>query len=139
MKIETVKDAKNYVFAGNSIFTLKSLRTGKHFTFKFKKRQSSSYLFYVMVLSGSTYEYIGSIVNGIFRVTPTVKNDLRTKTHLEQETIKWFLRQLSSKKELNENLEIWHDGKCGRCRRTLTHPDSISSGLGPECVKYVCK
>ena len=27
-------------------------------------------------------------------------------------------------------IEIWHEGKCGKCGRTLTVPDSIINGLG---------
>jgi hypothetical protein len=26
------------------------------------------------------------------------------------------------------------EGKCIRCNRTLTHPDSIETGIGPECA-----
>ena len=29
--------------------------------------------------------------------------------------------------------EFWHEGRCGRCGRTLTVPESIASGVGPEC------
>ena len=32
------------------------------------------------------------------------------------------------------NTEIWHAGKCGRCGRKLTVPQSIEIGLGPECA-----
>lgn len=34
-------------------------------------------------------------------------------------------------------VEIWHEGKCGRCGRQLTVPESIESGFGPECVKMI--
>jgi len=30
-------------------------------------------------------------------------------------------------------LEIWHEGRCGRCNRKLTVPASIALGIGPEC------
>lgn len=32
-------------------------------------------------------------------------------------------------------VEVWHDGKCGRCRRDLTVPESVARGLGPECAE----
>jgi hypothetical protein len=35
---------------------------------------------------------------------------------------------------LGATLEFWHEGRCGRCGRRLTVPDSIASGYGPECV-----
>jgi hypothetical protein len=31
-------------------------------------------------------------------------------------------------------LEIWHEGRCGRCARRLTVPESIAQGFGPECI-----
>jgi len=33
---------------------------------------------------------------------------------------------------------VFHEGACGRCGRTLTVPESIASGFGPECIRYVC-
>jgi len=29
---------------------------------------------------------------------------------------------------------ILREGRCIRCNRKLTHPDSILSGIGPECA-----
>lgn len=29
---------------------------------------------------------------------------------------------------------LWHEGRCGRCGRTLTVPASIASGFGPDCA-----
>lgn len=31
-------------------------------------------------------------------------------------------------------LQVWHEGRCGRCGRKLTVPSSIETGLGPECA-----
>jgi hypothetical protein len=30
--------------------------------------------------------------------------------------------------------EVYHEGRCGRCNRKLTVPESIETGLGPECA-----
>lgn len=48
----------------------------------------------------------------------------------------WATR-LSTGRELPEQVEVWHEGRCGRCGRRLTVPESISTGFGPECVKKV--
>ena len=38
-------------------------------------------------------------------------------------------------KTLNTSIEIFHDGRCGRCGRQLTDPTSVETGLGPYCRK----
>jgi hypothetical protein len=32
---------------------------------------------------------------------------------------------------------VWHEGRCGRCGRKLTVPESIESGFGPECASIL--
>lgn len=42
-----------------------------------------------------------------------------------------------------KNIEVWQErgfsylleGRCRRCNRRLTNPESISTGIGPECSK----
>jgi hypothetical protein len=41
-----------------------------------------------------------------------------------------FCRQLAK-------VEIWHEGRCGRCARRLTVPASIVIGIGPECAEIM--
>src|SRR5882672_9405186 len=61
-----------------------------------------------------------------------------------------FTYKIQKPKEINKNspvsffvklingpdnhIEIWHSGSCGRCGRTLTVPESVLSGFGPECI-----
>ena len=37
--------------------------------------------------------------------------------------------------ELPDNLEIWHEGHCGKCGRLLHDPISVSVGFGPSAPK----
>ena len=32
-------------------------------------------------------------------------------------------------------LEVWHEGRCGRCGRKLTTPQSVETGFGPVCAQ----
>lgn len=32
-------------------------------------------------------------------------------------------------------VELWHEGRCGRCAHRLTVPESIDNGLGPICAE----
>jgi hypothetical protein len=35
-----------------------------------------------------------------------------------------------------KNVSFQHMGKCCSCGMTLTHPQSIGSGFGPDCLKH---
>ena len=46
----------------------------------------------------------------------------------------FFTRQVLDRGVLPEALRVLHHGRCGRCGRKLTTPESIRLGLGPVCV-----
>ena len=41
--------------------------------------------------------------------------------------------------DVPDNLRVYHEGKCCRCGRTLTTPESIKKGIGPECEAIRCE
>lgn len=45
-----------------------------------------------------------------------------------------FERLQAGDPTLASKCDIRHEGKCGRCGRALTRPESIDTGLGPECA-----
>lgn len=46
----------------------------------------------------------------------------------------WMLDALTCQRDvLGSSLEVWHEGRCAKCGRKLTVPESIASGFGPEC------
>ena len=65
-----------------------------------------------------------------------------TTSPLKEDDVKargfaWFWRSLNSGRDFPAGFEFWHEGRCARCSRRLTVPESISSGFGPECIKLV--
>lgn len=146
-KFSSLADVKAFVFAGNATLTLKSLKTGEHITFKVNapvnkdtgKREYNSNFHFVSVLTGSdnenSYSYIGQFrgsING-------VRFEFGRKSRLPQTTTavktwEWFSKHLLQGNAIPAGLEVYHEGKCGRCARKLTVPSSIESGFGPECV-----
>ena len=42
----------------------------------------------------------------------------------------WLLNNIES---LPPEIHFYHEGRCGKCGRKLTHPESIETGYGPEC------
>lgn len=137
----------NFILGGNSIFTVKSLKTGNHLTFKVVNKIKKS-LWYVFVLSGSNndndYTYIGYII----------PNKLKSSLFQSSQNNFEFLHSQKSKisnectsfktfdycfhywvKNLNaENTEFYHHTRCCKCARLLTTPESIKSGIGPKCA-----
>ncbi|QNH71474.1 hypothetical protein PP938_gp103 [Rhizobium phage AF3] len=125
-------DISRFIFAGKSIFTLKSRRTEDHFTYKVKKRKEG--LYYVFVLSKG-FEYIGTLQDR--RFFPSKKHG-RSLDELPLRAFKWSIDHIETGKVPSE-LEFYHEGKCARCLRPLTDPNSLKTGLGPECrTKIVC-
>lgn len=135
----SVTDAAKFILAGKATFTLRSQKTGTRYTYKVKKNEGENQpdLWFISLLSGpdneGDYTYLGMIRNGQFLLTRASK---MTSDSLPVKAFRWTWEKLVAGVE-PEQVEIWHAGKCGRCGRTLTVPESISSGYGPECIQHV--
>lgn len=51
--------------------------------------------------------------------------------------LRWALRKIWLQSSLPQGYDIRHAGRCGRCGRLLTTPESIESGFGPTCIAKV--
>jgi hypothetical protein len=67
------------------------------------------------------------IKDGQFRLTRS------SRATLDAPSVKAF-RFFFESNRLHPELVVRHEGKCGRCGRTLTVPESIDRGIGPECA-----
>jgi hypothetical protein len=136
-------DILRFITAGNATLTLVSKQSGNRFTFKFQRPDSDApnRPIWVRVLNGpdneNSYEFVGTIwiqSNGSYmlvRGKSTIQEDATSVKILN-----WFIRAINNGRVL-EQAEVWHEGRCGRCGRKLTVPESISSGYGPECIKLM--
>ena len=79
------------------------------------------------------YRYAGAFFSDTGNFKPA--RDLAQDPNLQRVT-DWVLRAVRNP-ELLSTCEIEHAGKCCSCGRTLTHPESIGTGLGPECFERV--
>lgn len=132
-------DARRFLMAGNATATLVSKKTEARFTFKVRKPEDGdgSFLF-VSVLNGpdnwTNYAYFGYIRRGVF-----FHGGHKAKVRADAPSAKAFAWawEALARDEIPASLEIWHEGKCGRCGRKLTVPSSIASGFGPECSNRI--
>ena len=136
---------KNFVTAGNSIFTLEipgdwAAQHGcrPHYTFRVRKKDGQRPVFFVSILSGpdntKDYQYVGILVDG--RVKTTAKSRLH-QTSTPVRLLNWSLQLVwegDTSPIEQAGFRLHHEGRCGRCGRRLTVPESIETGLGPECA-----
>lgn len=136
--IESAKDAKKFILGGNAYFTLVSKKTQTRFTYHVNLSDNGQ-LYFVSVLNGpdnwSNYKYVGHMFNTslLFNVGKKCKI---SPTSPSIKAFAWVWLKLL-KGEMPESLEVWHEGKCGRCGRKLTVPSSIAQGFGPECITKI--
>ncbi len=136
--INNAKEIHDFIFAGNAYFTLKSKVTGARYTYRVSRAKNDNSLygemFFVSLLAGpentSDYQYMGVVDSRGFRLTKASKF---SPTSIPVTAFKWAFENIRFGK-IPEKLEFWHAGRCGRCGRMLTVPESVESGYGPECI-----
>jgi len=141
----TIDDIISYVTGGNTTFTLYSTKIEKRYTYKIKVSRKNENLFYVYVLYGqdncNDYRFIGYFYrdNFILRQSKfkTDDPDVIFSTDIRFRMIEDFLQILCTEDELPETCLFYPSGRCARCGRMLTTPESIQTGFGPECIKYM--
>lgn len=133
-----------FMLAGKSEFTVVSMRTAVRFSFKLTKKKSTSgaagaaeFIYFVNVIHGDN-----SIYGGLLYFDNRTEAFMfsKGKTGLvgaEDVRIKSLLYIVNNllAKNYGIDVSIYHCGKCGRCGKKLTTPESVLTGLGPECCK----
>jgi hypothetical protein len=130
-------NVKQFMLAGNATFTVRSEKTQNRFTLKVVQPTENGPHF-VKVLRGSDNENAYSFVGTIF-ANGTYAHGKKSKISEDAPAAKaarWVVSKVLKGEEL-PNCELWHEGRCGRCGRKLTVPESIELGLGPECATRI--
>jgi hypothetical protein len=121
---------KEFITAGNAIVTLVSKKTGVYYTYKVTRKNS---LYFVKVLTRpNEYHYIGFFYENSMYLRPPVHNK-NLENWTSYKAMAYTLRHIDNLTDV----EVKHEGKCGRCGRRLTTPESIDRGIGAICLKYL--
>lgn len=126
---------REFILAGRAKFTIRSDRTGKHYTFKVKKDRDSRVWYVSKLTTGSHYLYLGSIFGEEeFNFRMTKKSTPHADKMEAWKAFDWLWDYLK-REEAPPQLTFLHMGKCGMCGIELSDPVSIKEGYGPDCRK----
>ncbi len=137
------EDVLTFILGGRSLFTIRNAANGNRYTYKVKvpkdTKPEESTVFFVKLLTGSNnetdYQYLGTIK--INDGNPQYFHGRKSRITEEAPgavAFAYCFNKIIACGGHHKDLEIWHEGKCCRCGRTLTVPESIQSGIGPECA-----
>jgi len=145
MTAATIHDAataRRFALAGAARLTLSSARTGARYTFRFKQAEPNISIYFVSLLTGpdndADYTYIGLLDAGSATLPQLAKFRLTGKSKLPETSApvraaRFFCERVIRDGAIPDGLEVRHEGRCGRCGRALTTPESVDRGIGPEC------
>lgn len=147
-----IADLRRYLEAGNALLTIRSKQSGTRFTLKATRPSEEEHAnrqgpvpgrprpIWVKVLTGpdntADYAFVGTLwpENSGYRYAHSPKSRLSLSSG-SVTAIRWLAHALTSNPSvILEQAEVWHEGRCGRCGRRLTVPESVESGFGPECA-----
>lgn len=121
---------------GKAIFTV-SNPSNVHYTYKISHKKDMPY--FVSLLNGpdnyTNYVYLG-VYNPQKKLVYLTKKSKFQDASTPVKVIRWAIKKISNHEDIPEGYKIQHEGKCCRCGRKLTTPESIENGIGPECIKY---
>ena len=133
--------AGRFLYAGNATFTLRSKKTGTRFTYKVSHKKGGDVSF-VSLLTGpdnrNDFRYLGLLPDDRAGEVRWIGKGKSCASHdaPSAKAFRYFLDYVWGRND-GKGLEVWHEGRCGRCGRKLTVPESIATGLGPECADKV--
>jgi len=141
-QFSTMAAFRKFALSGNAVFTMVSKRSGTRFTYRIRRLDSDK-PFFIQLMNGPdntlSYAYFGVMFGkGVDQDFQSYRHGARkakvARTAPSVQGFEWLLRHIMHDETL-DLVEIWHQGKCGKCRKALTVPESIESGLGPVCAK----
>lgn len=115
------------MLAGNSTFTVQNPETDMRYTFKVVQPHPTRPHFVKLLTMPDHFFPIATIFNH--------KTLRLAKFRRETAAYKAFAWLWRNADDLPAPAEFYHEGRCGKCGRKLTVPESIKSGIGPVCAE----
>lgn len=128
------ENVRDYVLAGHAVLTVQNRETENHFTYEINKKDEKSDVWFVKVLANGSYEYIGMFTWSGFKTTKASITKSDSPSFVVMDIV--FKRYVLSLRP-HPKLKLMHNGCCAHCGRELTHPESLTTGLGPVCRRLL--
>jgi hypothetical protein len=114
--------------------------SGKHYTYKISRPKNGDKIWFVSVRTAATgddrsdYTYLGYLKPDHAGVVRLRIGKSTRPDHLAWRGFQWLWGQVDSKGLVPpQKAVVLTSGRCCRCSRELTDPESIRAGLGPVC------
>lgn len=137
----------DFFIAGRAIFTVANETTKKHYTYKIVKKtfeETKEVKFFLNVLTGpdntSNYTYVGEFVPAAQDRQTNVRLTRKSPYRADNQIVRvaaWALFLAKTQTEPPPGYLIQHAGRCGKCGKPLTEPESLKSGFGPTCRSHL--
>lgn len=141
---------REFLTAGNALFTIEpaakfvaATNCNPHYTFKIVHKPASdrwpeSWLVCMLIGPDNENDYVcvAKLDARYGHVNLTRNSKLTPATTAYQILQRVVARIFAGEQKAIEDAgwKVHHEGRCGRCGRTLTVPESIESGIGPDCA-----
>lgn len=141
---------KEFALAGDARFTVEpdpAWAAGRgcppHWTFRLRRVEFAGgrTCLFASLLTGpdneASYTYLGVVREDTGEVRLTAKSGLADDSWPVRVLRRVLARLFAGEGAAVEaaGWKVHHEGRCGRCGRVLTVPESIETGIGPECAK----
>lgn len=140
-QLKSARDVLTYMLAGNATFTIRSKVTDTRYTYKVRGADNKNGLWYVSLLhgpdNGNDFAYMGVLDEKPLGKAPAFRHTSKSRfTSSAPSSIAFaWLYDKVCKDLLPSSVAVYHEGRCGRCGRKLTVPESVERGIGPECAE----
>lgn len=141
--------SKEFILAGQATFTIEIPPQHQavcgdktHYTFRVDYVEASdrwAEAWFVKMLAGPNneedYVYVGKLNDHTGQVNATAKSTIRSDSAAYKLLNRTLARIWCDDHNAYEQhgFQVHHEGKCGRCGRKLTTPESVKTGIGPVC------
>ncbi len=138
---------RHLFFAGRAVLTFRNNEKGTHMTVKVKQARDKNDRKIKLPIFFVSISLLGDRQTGYIFTGTIFQDSMICKLHRDVpgesqlgRCMKFIMDSLEKPQILKEkNISLLHEGRCCRCSLPLTHPESINTGFGPDCLEMVLK